>query len=251
MEHARDLVIVLLQKELKVRYQATVLGYFWSVLQPLAMAMVFLFAFKIVLKNNVEDYPLVLITGLFPWQWMSNSVNVGSGIFLANRSLLKRVSFPRFTLVLAAALNEMTHFFFCLPVIGVFMLWYGHRPTAEWVYLLPAAFTLQIVTAIGLMLIVATANMFFRDMERLVGLAMMLAFYLTPIIYPTDIVPENMRWIMYLNPFAGITGMWRAVFQNRPVDLWLTAASATWGVVLLTGGTLLYNRMKWRFAEVV
>lgn len=251
MEHARDLVIVLLQKELKVRYQATVLGYFWSVLQPLAMAMVFLFAFKIVLKNNVEDYPLVLITGLFPWQWMSNSVNVGTGIFLSNRSLLKRVAFPRFTLVLAAALNEMTHFFFCLPVIGVFMLWYGHRPTAEWVYLLPAAFALQIITALGLMLIVATANMFFRDMERLVGLAMMLAFYLTPIIYPSDIVPENMRWIMYLNPFAGITGMWRAVFQNRPVDLWLTASTAIWGVSLLTCGTMLYNRLKWRFAEVV
>jgi len=251
MEHTRDLVIVLLQKELKVRYQATVLGYVWSVLQPLAMAMVFLFAFKIVLKNNVEDYPLVLITGLFPWQWMSNSVNVASGIFLANRNLLKRVSFPRFTLVLAAALNESAHFLFCLPVIGAFMVWYGHRPTLEWFWLVPSAFALQTIVSVGLMLIVSTANMFFRDMERIVALGMMLAFYLTPIIYPADIVPENLRWIMYLNPFAGVTGLWRAVFQNRPVDVSLTAASVAWGIALLTFGTVIYNRYKWRFAEVV
>src|SRR4030043_2235766 len=127
-QHYFDLITVLTQKEMKVRYKSSFLGYLWSIAHPLAFALVFFIAFKIVMRIAMENYTLFLIAGLFPWQWFSNSVNASPMAFLLNASLIKKVSLPRNILPLATVLQDMIHFLLAIPVIVLFLFIYHKSP---------------------------------------------------------------------------------------------------------------------------
>ena len=123
-----DLILVLTQKELKVRYKSSILGYLWSVAHPLAFAVVFYVAFKVIVKIPVENYALFLICGLFPWQWFANSVNAAPMIFLGNAPLIKKVNFPRNLIPFTLVLQDMVHFVLAIPVIILFLFFAGKIP---------------------------------------------------------------------------------------------------------------------------
>src|SRR4030043_1394579 len=115
IEYYKDLVLALTQKELKVKYRRSFLGYLWSVANPLALALVFFIAFKVVMRIQIENYTLFLISGLFPWQWFSNSVSSSAMAFVSNASLIKKVNFRSESLVVATVLNDMLHFILSVP----------------------------------------------------------------------------------------------------------------------------------------
>src|SRR5208282_5259316 len=159
-----DLVVVLTQKELKVRYKSSLFGYLWSVAHPLAFAFVFFIAFKVVMKIQMEDYALFLIAGLFPWQWFANSLNGAPGIFLSNAPIIKKVNFPRNIIPFTAVLQDMIHFILSIPVIIVFMFIY-HRPLSfAWLYGIPLLLLIQFSLIYGISLVVSSINLFFRDL---------------------------------------------------------------------------------------
>ncbi|MCX5635936.1 MAG: ABC transporter permease, partial [Planctomycetota bacterium] len=137
LEYYKDLVLVLTRKEIKVRYASSILGYLWSVANPLAISFVFYIAFKIVMRIQIEAYSLFLITGLFPWQWLSNSISVSPMIFLGNASIIKKVNFPRNVLPLVTVLQDMVHFILAIPVIIIFMFIYHKTPSWSWLYGIP------------------------------------------------------------------------------------------------------------------
>ncbi len=159
--HYWDLVVVLTKKEIKVRYKNNVLGYLWSIANPLAFALVFYLAFKLVMKVQVENYALFLIAGLFPWQWFSNSVGVSPTIFLGNGSMIKKVNFPKGAVVLAIVLQDMIHFFLSLPVVVLFLFIYGSSPSWSWIYGVPLLILIQTLLTFGVALTLASINLFF------------------------------------------------------------------------------------------
>ncbi len=124
----RDLLLVLLAKEFKVRYKSTFMGYAWSVIHPLAFASVFFVLFKFVGRFEVPAYALYLIAGLFPWQCIANTIPAANFYFLGNSTLIKKVRFHRATLVLAGVLNELVHLIVSMPVIAGFMIYYRQPP---------------------------------------------------------------------------------------------------------------------------
>lgn len=249
--HARDLVAVLLAKELKVRYRNTVLGYAWSVLNPLAFAGVLFFVFKVIIRIQIENYLLFLIAALFPWQWFQNSIIAANGFFLSNASLLKRVRFPRSVLVFTAILNDMVHFLASLVVIVLIMSWHRAWPHVSWLWLVPLLLAVQFALTFGLALVVATANLFFRDLERLTGIFTMLWFYLTPVTFAEAMIPEKLKWVVYVNPMAGLVLCWRDVLLHGQLrwDYFGTASAAA--LLALAAGASIYQAKKWRFAEIV
>lgn len=251
LRHATDLVLVLLGKELKVRYKSTILGYAWSVAYPLAFALVFTFVFKIVARIPIENYALFVVMGLFPWQWLQNSVTGANQFFLANAPLIKKVGFPRSLLVLTGVLNDLVHFLASLPVIVVLMLVAGERPGAAWAWQVPLLIAIQFGVTYGISLLVATANLFLRDLERLVGIVTLLWLYLTPVLYPWSMVPEAIRWTRWLNPMALVVPAWREVFLGEPMATAPVLVAALWAAGLALGGQLVYRRFEWRFAELV
>jgi len=251
LEYYRDLVLSLLSAELAVRYRNTVLGYAWSVLHPLMFTLVFLFAFKVVLGIRIENYTLFLVAGMFPWQAIQNSICSSTGAFLGNSSLIKRVRFPRHFLVMVGVLNDLIHYVLSLPIIGLMMWFHAVAPTYHLLWALPVLLAVQFLITLGVSLLVATCNLFLRDLERLVAIAMMLLFYLTPILYKEDMVPAGLRWVNYANPMASLVISWRHLFMGLPLDPYGLAASAGWAAAALLVGYGLYRKLNWRFGELV
>jgi lipopolysaccharide transport system permease protein len=246
----RDLIFVLTQKEIKVRYKNTVLGYFWSITNPLLFAFVFYIAFKIILRVQMEDYALFLIAGLFPWQWFANSINASPVVLLGNASLIKKINFPRNILPFAMVLQDMIHFILSIPVIVLFMVIYGKSPALSWFYGIPLLLGIQFLMTYGLCLIVASANLFFRDIARFTDIFMTLMFYFTPIIYPETMIPIEYHWV-YFSPASALMISWRNLFLSGSLDPTSLAISFGYSLLSLTAGYMLFTRLSRRFAEVL
>ncbi|MGH7244136.1 MAG: ABC transporter permease [Phycisphaerales bacterium] len=251
IEYRWDLVTALLAKELRARYKRTFLGYAWSLLNPLAMACVFFVLVSRVFEVKLDKYPLLLVAGLFPWQWVANSISTSTNIFVGNASLIRRTSFPRGLLVVSASMNDLIHYLASVPVIVALMAWYGLYPEVRWLWLFPLLIVTQGAVVMGIAFIVATCNVFVRDLERIMSIAISLWFYVTPIIYTNDMLSMQGQKLLLLNPVAGVMIGWRSLYMGGPVNLIALASSMVWGALLLPAGYALFKRLHWRFAELV
>ena len=247
----RDLIWVLVSKELKLRYHSTAFGYLWSLLHPLAFATVYFVLFKVVMRFDMPDYALFLIAGLFPWQWFANSTTSSNYFFLDNRSLIKKIRFPRHFLVVAGVLNDMIHFVVSIPVIVAFMFYYHVYPSAAWIILLPLLVIVQFLFTTGVALTLASCNLFFRDLERMTLICVTLWFFLTPVLFPVSKIPEQFRWAVYANPMAPIIICWREMFLHGTAPLPVLAAACGWAALAFAVGRWVYQSLQWRFAEIV
>ncbi len=250
-QYLKDLVLILTQKEIKVRYKNSWLGYVWSIANPLAFALVYLVAFKTFMRIDIPHYSLFLISGLFPWQWLSNSIGLAPGIFIGNASLLKKVRFPRNLLVASMVLNDGFHFVISIPVIVVFMFAYGFFPSWSWLIGIPLLAFAQLLMAYGLALAIASLNLFFRDLERLTGILLAFLFFLTPIFYTESMMPARYQALLTLNPAAPLILSWRRLFLSGSLDWSAVTMVYIHAMVALAVGSLIYLKLSWKFAEVV
>jgi lipopolysaccharide transport system permease protein len=254
LEHHVDIVRVLLSKELKVRYKSTVFGYLWSVMNPLLLMLVYYFAFKLVARIDSGDIPyaVVLVTGLFPWQWISNAVQGGTSTFLSSGNLIKRQRFPRSLLVVAQVSNDAVHFLISLPVIFGFLLYFSQGLELQYLWWLPIMSLLTFAMSFGGAILVATGNLFLRDLERMVGLIMMVLFFVSPVMYPPGLLEQvGLGWVVYVNPIGAMIVCWRSVLLDGSVPWVMFAVAVGWTSLLLTAGVLVYRRYESRFAEIV
>jgi lipopolysaccharide transport system permease protein len=251
MRWSLDLVRELTRKELKVRYRNSFLGYVWSVASPAAQALVYFFAFKVIVRIAVEDYGLFLIAGLFAWQWFANSLTVCTGVLLGNASLIKKVAFPRQALPLSSVLNDGLHFALSLPVIAVVAAAYGVWPRLSWLYGLPILVCLQFLLILGFGLLVSSVNLFFRDLERLVTILLSIAFYATPVIYRLDMVPERFKTLLFVNPMTPLIVNYQSLLLHGTFHWGMAGLSLAYGLVWLGIGWWVFSRLRWRFAEAL
>lgn len=247
----RDLILELVKKEIKVRYKNNILGYAWSILNPLAQALVFFVAFQLILKVDIENYVLFLILGLFPWQWFLNSVATSSVSILNNANLIKKTVFPREYIIYAGVLNDTVHFILSLPVLALFLLIYNQPIQPQYLLLFPVLVLIQLFVTLGISLLVASVNVFFRDLERLVSIILNMMFYATPIVYALDMVPNNLKYIIYANPLALLITNYRNIFLYGDVNWRFLLLSAAYAVGIFVVGYITFNRLKPKFAEVL
>lgn len=250
-EYLRDLIIVLTQKEVRVRYRNTWLGYAWSLLYPLTFGVVYYVIFGIIMRVPIENYALFLLAGLFPWQWVSHSLSTAPNMFLVNATLIKKVKFPWNVLVASAVMNFGVQFMLSIPVVVGVALWYGVTPSF-WAALsiLPIA-AIQFGTLYGLSLAIACLNLFFRDLDRLVSVGVGFLFFLTPIAYSVRMVPHEYEALLYLNPLASIMQCWQQVFLGGEVEWVPILHAALISLSAIAFGSLIYKRLSPRFAEVI
>jgi lipopolysaccharide transport system permease protein len=246
-----DLILVLTQKDLKVRYKSSILGHLWSVAHPLAFAVVFYGAFKVIVKIPVENYALFLICGLFPWQWFANSLNAAPMIFLGNAPLIKKVNFPRNLLPFTLVLQDMLHFVLAIPVIILFLFFAGKTPGLLWCVGIPVLIVAQLSLVYGICLIIASLNLFFRDLERLTTIFTTILFYATPVFYPETMIPLKFQSLLKLNPLAPLIVNWRNLLLEGTLQWENLLLSLFHGIVFLTLGFFVYRKLSWRFAEVL
>jgi lipopolysaccharide transport system permease protein len=255
LEHERDLIQVLIAKELRVRYRNTLLGYAWSVLHPLLFVMVYYLVFKVGLRFSTENYVVFLVSVIFAWQWFANSVNSSCNIFINNSDLIKRVPLPQHLLVLAMVFNNMIHFMLAIPIVVLFMLCFDFYPTLNWLWEVPLLLFVQFFLIVGVSLILATYNVYFRDLERLTAIFTMALFFLSPIIFELDRVLKNIpaehHWMVHLNPMVGLIAAWRSLFMQGVAPLELLISPLCYATVLTLVGWVSYQRCHRSFSELV
>lgn len=246
-----DLLLAITLRDIRVRYQGTFLSFIWWIARPLTLGTVLYFALGRVLRVDVPNYSVFLLSALFPWFWFSGAVQQATGIFVGNGGLLKKVRFPKLILPLSAVLFNTSQFLLTLPILIGFVLVAGISPSTTWIIGIPALIVLQLLLLIGLGTLLATLNVFFRDLGPMVDVALLLLFYLSAIIFPLDMVPDKFRPFLALNPVAPLIDGWRNLFlfgQFPNADIWpalvFTAAS-------LALALIAFNRLEGHFADAL
>ncbi len=247
----KDLVYILTAKEIKTRYKNNVLGYFWSLMNPLAYATIFYFAFGIIFRFKMENYALFLICGLFPWQWLNNSAVTSANVFLSNANLIKKAIFPRYIVAVASCLQEGFHFLMTIPVIIVFMLVFGVKIEPVVLLGIPLLIIVQYIMVVGLSLLIGTLNVFFRDINYIVQVLFQMLFYLTPILYPVSKIPDEYVGYMLLNPFMPIISCWRHLFMDGYINLEHLMFACMYSIICFVIGVWVYRKLSWKFAEAM
>jgi len=247
-----DLILELFRKEFKVRYKSSILGYLWSIALPFTQAITFYFAFKFIMRIQIENYTLFLIIGLFPWQWFSNSILASTNALISNASLIKKTLFLRESLLYATVLNDMVHFILSIPIILVVLFIYGKSISFNFLFFFPSYIIIQFLVTSGISLIVSSVNLFFRDLERIVLVSLNILFYLTPILYEEKMIPEEYyHYLLKLNPMFPLIVLYRDLILKNTVNEYYLITSIFQAIIIFLIGYIVFNKLKWKFAEVL
>lgn len=253
----RGLIQSLVARELKARYRGSVLGFFWSFINPLLLLLIYSFVFSTLIPNqleNVQPYALFMFCGILPWTWFSTSLSDAAGSLIAGGNLIKKVLFPAEVLPIVSVLANMVHFFLGLPILIVFLIIYRHWPDPPDLFWFPVAVLVQLVFTVALALMVSALAVHFRDIRDILANLLTLWFFATPIIYPWfQPNVQRFRRLFNLNPFTHLAVSYQEImFFPGPIGhwKWLVALGIA-SIALFLAGFWLFDRLRDSFAEVV
>ena len=253
----RGLVQTLVARELKARYRGSVLGFFWSFVNPLLLLLVYTFVFTQVLPRgeevDLEPYAVFLFCGLLPWTWFSSSLSESANVLIINGNLIKKVMFPAEILPIVSVIANMFHFLFGLPILIAFLFFYAiplHVAELVW---FPFVMLVQFVLTLGFSMVLAALTVHFRDIKDLLTNVLTLWMFASPIIYPMTWLSPRAKFFMDFNPFAHLAISYQEIlFYDGPFGHWkwlLALAVAGGGLFIL--GYALFDRLRDSFAEEV
>jgi lipopolysaccharide transport system permease protein len=242
------LALHLTARQLKSSHHLTLLGWGWPVARQLAQLAVLVFVFDKVLDLDVDNYPVFVFVGLMAWTWFSGGMSGAATSVLSQRHLVMQPRLPSSVLPIVAVLVPLVDVLFALPVL-VLML--AVSTGLDWGLLAcPLLLVVQLALVAGLGWLVAGVSVFLRDVPNLVGVALMILFYLTPVFYDRELVPERFRWVFELNPLTTIIEAYRSLLLGTPGPgigrLGVVAAAS---VLLLVLGQRVFARLAPRFAD--
>lgn len=256
----RELLRNLVVSDLKARYKNSVLGFFWSLLNPLGMMLVFTLIFGLLVPNvQIERYPLFLLCGLLPWNYFSASVQGSLYSVLGNAGLVKKVYFPRAILPIATVLSQLINFLLAFIILFAALIIFQSN-FSPWLWLLPLVILVQTIFSIGIALILSTMNVFYRDTAMIMDVVMLAWFFLTPVFYTTNMLPASItilgitlnpqRLLYILNPMASLVNMYRdLLYWGYRTDLDFFLRTAATAVAVLLFGAWFFYRYSGRFGE--
>ena len=247
----RELLKTNVQKEIRGKYKGSFLGVLWSFLNPLLMVLVYALVFPYIMRTNVDNYLVYLITGVIPWNFFTTCITTGCNCVWINGGIIKKVYFPREILPISVVAAGLINFLISCVIILLFVLFGGIGFSVQLLWL-PLIAIIQSALSLGLLFILSAINVYVRDIEYLVGFLLNLLFYATPILYTADMFPESIRWVLYLNPMTTIIESYRNIFyyQQSPA---LTSLMIVFMVsfIILIIGYLIFKKLERGFAEEV
>lgn len=264
----RELIRNLVVRDLKARYKSSVLGFLWSLVNPLLMMAVFSVVFTYMMPSQaVAHFPLFVLCGILPWNFFTASLMGSTNSIVANGHLIKKVYFAREALPISTVLANLVNFMLALIVL-VPMLYIAGIGLTQWALLLPLVILVQVIFTLGLALILSTLNVFYRDTAMIMDVLLLAWFFLTPVMYPIDILPAQatvlglqlpvQRLTYILNPMASLIASYRSILygsiQGGPpgppaFDFFLRTTLTA--LVVLALGYWVFSRHRAMFAEEV
>ncbi len=248
----RELATFLALRDIKVRYKQAVFGVAWAVLQPLAGVVVFTVVFGrlVNVPSDGIPYPLFALIGVAAWSYTSNGVARAAESLVSNSALVTKVYFPRLLAPVASILPGLLDLLFSLLAIGVFLAIYQVRPTWA-IVTLPLWLLMMIVSVLGIGLWLGTLNVSYRDIGQAIALLIQMWFFITPVAYPSSIVPPAWRAFYFVNPMAGMVEGFRWALAGTPGPGAYVLISLSSMALLIVSGIALFQRGERRFADVI
>ncbi len=246
----REMIFSLVKRDLKGRYKGSMLGFFWTFLNPLLQLAVYTMVFSTIMRSGVKDYYLFLFVTLIPWIFFSTSLSGGASCILAQQNMVKKIYFPREVLPISYVTSQFVNMLLSFIVIFAVLLLSGYALRIEAILCLPLVMTVEYVLALGFTMIMSAVTVYVRDMEYILGIFTMAWQFLTPVMYAIDQVPQEVRWIFRINPMTYVITAYRDIlyYGNIPKLETLAFASVT-GVVMLIAGWMIFSCLQRRFAE--
>jgi lipopolysaccharide transport system permease protein len=255
----RGLIQSLVARELKARYRGSVLGFFWSFINPLTLLLIYTFVFKYIMPaavQGVSNYPLFMFCGLLPWTWFSSSLVESSGVLISGGNLIKKVLFPAEILPIVTVTANMVHFFLALPILVVFLVYYQAPLTVSELAWFPVVVAVQYLFTLACALLLSALTVHFRDIRDILSNVLTLWFFATPIIYSYLHLPETAKPFMKymnVNPFVHLAISYQEIlFFAGPFGHWRwLLALGVFSALLFLAAYWMFDRLRDSFAEEV
>jgi lipopolysaccharide transport system permease protein len=245
----RWLIFELVKREVKLRYRGTWLGFLWTMLNPLIMTAVYTLVFQFFLRFNIPDYSAFLFCALLPYNWFSESLNSGTNVILDRPGFIRDAVFPSQILPVCVIATSMMNYVFAIPILFIVLVIF--KITLGWaLFSLPIIMFVQFVFTLGIVFILATYNVFFRDLRYIVQNILMALFFVTPIMYDVITIPERFQIILKINPLTQIIYCYRDIFLYSTWPNWERLGYVlAIGVFLTIVGIWAFESHKESFAE--
>lgn len=245
----RELLKTNVKKEIRGKYKNSFLGVIWSFLNPLLQIMVYAIVFQIILKNPQENYAIFICCGLIPWTFFSSAITRSAFTMVENGNVLKKVYFPREILPISVVTSEAVNFLISTIIIFGFVI-FGGLGISKYIIYYPLVLLAQYVLLIAISLIVSSISVYIRDLQHLIGVAIQLFFYATPIVYAADVIPVDFKWILNINPMTYVINAYRDIFYNQTaVDVAPLLLLIGGSIIACVIGYIIFNKLQKGFAE--
>lgn len=245
----RDMIFNMTRRELRGKYAKSVLGFLWSFVGPLLQIIVYAIVFTMIFPSNIPNYYIYLMTGMLPWTFFSDAFLTGTGSIIYNAEMIKKIYFPRETLVIGEVNAKLINLLLSFAVMFVFILISGVGVTRH-VILLPLIVLIQYLFTLGMTLIISSVTVYLRDMEYVSQVIIMTWMWATPIFYSLENIDQRLRQLLNLNPLCSIVLCYRDVlfYHIWPSGIELLIPLVE-GVVVLVIGMLIFGYLKKGFVE--
>jgi len=249
----KDLLVAWTSRIIRARYQQSILGGLWAILQPVATVLIFTLVFSFFLKVDTGNIPYIVFsyTAMVPWLFFSSSINEMVESIVSNMNLVSKIYFPREILVISTLFARLVDFLIAFLLLIVLIIIYQiPSKMSSWLFL-PLLLICQICLSLGIGFLVASVNAFYRDMKHVITLIMQLWLYATPIIYPINIVPESIKKFYFFNPMVGIIEGYRSILLYQKVPDSSFYYSIVISIIVLILGYLFFKKVEIHFADII
>lgn len=245
----RELLKTNVKKEIRGRYKNSILGIVWSFLNPLLQLLVYSVIFGALLASGDKTYPIYICVALIPWTFFTSSVTQSAFTIIGNGNIIKKVYFPREVLPISIVTSGAVNFLISTLIILAFIIFSG-LGISHFILFYPLVLIVQYFLILGISFILSSITVYFRDLEHIIGIVLLAAFYGTPIVYKLEQLPKNLQVLMKLNPMTHIINGYRDVFyyQQMP-DIKSLSILFVISIVLTIGGYMVFKKLQKGFAE--
>lgn len=249
----KDLLSELIKREIKAKYKQSILGYAWVLLVPLINLVIMTVVFSFFIRVSTGDipYPIYLFTGMVPWLFTLNAVSSATSSVVQNYALITKVSLPRYIFPIASVSSKVIDFSLNFIIMLVLMLFF--KAPFYWTLIwVPLIFVVQYFLVLGISLILSSINVYFRDVENVIGVILTMWMYLTPVFYPPELVPEGIKPFFNLNPITPLINSYRNTILYGVVPPWQSFAySIAVSLLIFTLGFFIFRRLSKNFADII
>ena len=251
--HYRELFYVLAWRDVSVKYKQTALGIAWAILQPVITTVIFtVFARLAKLPSDGVPPPLLIMAATLPWQFFSTSLNVSSQSLVVNSNLISKVYFPRMIIPAGVIITALVDFFITFVLLLILMSWYHFLPTWRFVAL-PLLVVMAFVAALGPGLLLTALNVKYRDFRYIIPFVVQIGMYVSPVAFPSTMVPESWKWLYSLNPMVGVIDGFRWALLGGKGGITLPSFELSLAVTVFFAllGVWYFRKTEQVFADVI